>query len=587
MKKSSTRLVPKVKTKVKLQNKLRYVAVAGAFAVGVFSVAVLYNMLGTSTVSRANNRYNGVETLAEYKFRKQVSINPSMLPEKETLAKFPIMVTVSDPDLKSVSNGGKVLSEQGNDFRFTKGDGVTLLDYEIEQYDPAKGNLVAWVKIDSLYKNTAPMFLYFNNRYAANESSQNAWNKTYKGVWHLRGNLSTKTPWATQVAEAPRSKDEKDVYVAAEKNSSQFPCLNTPEDVDITGELTVSAWVKLDDKKEQTILSNQSGFNGGYRLSISKDRKIEFEVRNENSVPATIKGEETGLEIEKGKWYFISAVYSDSGDSMATYINGKYDRGLKTDISLAGSSDPLQIGREPNRKIYYFGGLLDEVHVANVVRSSNWFATEYANQATPQQFMTIGKTESIVQQISMSLLTFDAEVQGKTVELKWLTVNEVENDLFTVERSNDGVNFESIGTKPGAGNSDAVLSYQFRDSKPAIGTNYYRVKLTSSTGAEEYSMMTPVNVEEESELSVKINTASPNPFVKEFEVSYMVPKEGMAKVKIVNLKGEVIHEEEVACEKQKEQHFKFKDENQMKPGVYFFQVAQEDDKRQVKLIKRL
>jgi hypothetical protein len=187
----------------------------------------------------------------------------------------------------------------------------------------------------------------------------------------------------------------------------------------------------------------------------------------------------------------------------------------------------------------------------------------------------------------MSLLTFDAEVQGKTVELKWLTVNEVENDLFTVERSNDGVNFESIGTKPGAGNSDAVLSYQFRDSKPAIGTNYYRVKLTSSSGAEEFSMMTPVNVEEESELSVKINTASPNPFVKEFEVSYMVPKEGTAKVKIVNLKGEVIHEEDVACEKQKEQHFKFKDDNQMKPGVYFFQVAQENDKRQVKLIKRL
>jgi hypothetical protein len=94
-------------------------------------------------------------------------------------------------------------------------------------------------------------------------------------------------------------------------------------------------------------------------------------------------------------------------------------------------------------------------------------------------------------------------------------------------------------------------------------------------------------VEEESELSVKINTASPNPFVKEFEVSYMVPKEGTAKVKIVNLKGEVIHEEDVACEKQKEQHFKFKDDNQMKPGVYFFQVAQENDKRQVKLIKRL
>ncbi|HOY48464.1 MAG TPA: hypothetical protein PK281_03630, partial [Flavobacteriales bacterium] len=75
MKKRSTRLVPKVKTKVKLQHRLRYVAVAGAFALGVFSVALLYNTIGTSNQSIANNKFNGVETLAEYKFRKQLSID--------------------------------------------------------------------------------------------------------------------------------------------------------------------------------------------------------------------------------------------------------------------------------------------------------------------------------------------------------------------------------------------------------------------------------------------------------------------------------------------------------------------------------
>jgi hypothetical protein len=272
---------------------------------------------------------------------------------------------------------------------------------------------------------------------------------------------------------------------------------------------------------------------------------------------------------------------------MVTYIDGQRDRSLQTDISLAGSSDPLQIGREPNRKLYYFGGLLDEVHVANVVRSNEWISTEFKNQRNPTLFATAGATESIIQQIAMSLLTFDAEVQGNTVALKWITVNEIENESFTIERSIDGVNFESIGTKPGAGNSNEVLSYQFRDAKAQVGTNYYRVKLTNASGETEYSMITPVNIEDATAEAVKVESPQPNPFDKEFEVSYSVPQEGKAVLKLLNLRGEVLHTEEVACSKQTEQRFRFKAEPELKPGVYFFQVAQNESSDQVKLIKRL
>jgi len=587
MKKPYTRLSTKVKTKTKLQHKLRTVIAASVFAAGVCSVALVYHMIGDTEQSIANNKFNGIETLAEYKFRKKIEINSADLPQNETLQKFPVMVSISDADLKSVSHGGKVTSDAGNDFRFTKADGITLLNYEIEKYDPAAGTLQAWVQVDSLNKDTKQVFLYFNNKYAANESGQNAWNKTYKGVWHLRGLLSTKTPWSNQVSAVPPASDSKDVYVASEKNSSQVPCLNTAEDVDITGELSISAWVRIDDKKEQTIVSNQSGFNGGYRLSVSKDRRIEFSVSNENAVYASIAGEETGKQLEKGRWYYIAAVYSDKGDSMTTYVDGKRDRSIQTEISLAGSSDPLQIGREPNRKLYYFGGLLDEVHIANVIRSNEWISTEFKNQQNPVLFAKVGATESIIQQIAMSLLTFDAEVQGNTVELKWITVNEIENESFTIERSIDGVNFESIGTKPGAGNSNEVLNYQFRDAKAQAGTNYYRVKLTNASGELEYSMITPVNIEDASAEAVKIESPQPNPFDKEFEVSYSVPLEGKATLKLLNLRGEVLHTEEVECNKQSEQRFRFKAEPQLKPGVYFFQVAQNESSDQVKLIKRL
>ena len=585
MKKRSTRLIPSVKTKLKVQFKLRQVAVAGAFAFGIFSVALLYNTLGTSTDSIANNKFNGKETLAEYKFRKQISISPELLPSKGHLSDFPIMVSLQDNDLKSVTNGGKMISDKANDIRFTKSDGISLLDYEIERYNSATGELVAWVKMDSLSNKTAPFFLYFSNKFASEESTQSTWNKTYKGVWHLKGILSRKTPFSNQLTREPA--ESKEIYVAAEKNSSQFPCLNTPEDVDITGELTVSAWVLLTDKKESTILSNQSGFNGGYRLSIGKDRKVGFEVRNQKSEPAAITGEIGGTTLEKNKWYHVAAVYSDGGDSMTTYVNGQYDRGQKTKISLAGSSDPLQIGREPNRKIYYFGGALDEVHVSNIVRKQEWFAAEYVSQGSENQFLKIGTTEAIEQQISMSLLTFDAEVQGAGVELKWLTIMEIENDLFTIERSSDGTNFLAIGTKAGAGNSNDLLSYRFRDSTPFEGTNYYRIRLTSSNGAEEFSMVTPVNVEPAGEQAINIGPVQPNPFLKDFEVEYTVPKGGTAKIKLMSLKGDVLHEEDVTCEAEKSQLFRFSDDKGLKPGVYFLNVTQADESKMIKLIKRI
>ncbi|MBX7201979.1 MAG: DUF2341 domain-containing protein [Bacteroidia bacterium] len=590
MKKNSTRLAPKTKVKVSLRNRLRYVTIAGAFAFGIFSVTMVYNSLINTEESRANNRFNGMETLAEFKFRKQLVLNQELIPENTLLQDFPVMVALADPDLKSASNGGKVLSEKGFDIRFTKADGVSLLEYEIEKYNPATGELVAWVNMDTLSRGISRhVYMYFSNKFSADESSQNTWNKTYKGVWHLRGILSSKTPFSTQVAQkavTPVTQD-KDVYVAAEKNSSRYPCLNTPEDVDITGDLSVSAWVYITGSKEMTILSNQNGFNGGYRLSLNKNQKLELSVSNENAESAAIKGSSDGTTLEKNKWYHVAAVYSDRGDSMCTYVNGKRDRFLTTYVSMAGSSSPLQIGREPSKKIFYFGGQIEEVHVRNVVMNNHWIQTEYVNQNNPMEFIKPGMTENITQQISMSLLTLDAETQGQTVELKWLTVNENNNELFTIERSTDGLTYEVIGTKPGAGNSIEVLSYRFRDEKPVVGKNFYRVKLTDTQGNNEFSMITPASVEAMGEDKIQIASAQPNPFNKDFMVEYRVPKTGMAKVKLTSVKGDVLHEQEVACEKSKAQHFQYKDDAGIRAGVYFLTIAQETESKTIKLIKKL
>jgi len=73
------------------------------------------------------------------------------------------------------------------------------------------------------------------------------------------------------------------------------------------------------------------------------------------------------------------------------------------------------------------------------------------------------------------------------IELYWVTSNEINNDYFTIEKSNDGINFEIVEIILGAGNSDILLEYSFVDKNPINGISYYRLKQTDFDGKFEYS----------------------------------------------------------------------------------------------------
>ncbi|VVB85971.1 Halolysin [uncultured archaeon] len=69
--------------------------------------------------------------------------------------------------------GGNVRSDFG-DIRFTKSDGVTLLDYWIESYTPGV-SAVVWVKVDSIPASpgTANIYLYYGSPSATSASNGN------------------------------------------------------------------------------------------------------------------------------------------------------------------------------------------------------------------------------------------------------------------------------------------------------------------------------------------------------------------------------------------------------------------------------
>lgn len=127
--------------------------------------------------------------------------------------------------------------------------------------------------------------------------------------------------------------------------------------------------------------------------------------------------------------------------------------------------------------------------------------------------------------LPVELLFFNAQMKNRIVELTWQTASEHNNDYFSIERSQDGENFEVVTLVPGAGNSTDLLAYFSKDLNPYMGTSYYRLKQTDYDGAFEYSPIRVVQMSEDDVISifpnptntgiVTINSSSP---IQDFKV---------------------------------------------------------------------
>jgi len=95
--------------------------------------------------------------------------------------------------------------------------------------------------------------------------------------------------------------------------------------------------------------------------------------------------------------------------------------------------------------------------------------------------------DNTLERLPVELLSFTAITRLQEVVLNWETTSEENNSHFTIERSANGISFQSIGELEGKGNSSELISYSFIDEFPLTGRAYYRLKQVDFSGAFEYS----------------------------------------------------------------------------------------------------
>ncbi|MFK7809019.1 MAG: T9SS type A sorting domain-containing protein [Saprospiraceae bacterium] len=82
--------------------------------------------------------------------------------------------------------------------------------------------------------------------------------------------------------------------------------------------------------------------------------------------------------------------------------------------------------------------------------------------------------------------------------------------------------------------------FQFDDRKPVAGDNYYRLKMVDLDGSTKYSNILLINRVGEDNLVFNLY---PNPVADVFQYQFSVPEGGAANIRIVNLAGKLIYEE--------------------------------------------
>lgn len=106
----------------------------------------------------------------------------------------------------------------------------------------------------------------------------------------------------------------------------------------------------------------------------------------------------------------------------------------------------------------------------------------------------IASVDAVNSPLPIELVSFTAIPEGGKVRLNWVTESEVNNDYFTLERTTDVEQFESMAIVKGQGTSMKSKTYQHVDNNPFSGVSYYRLKQTDLDGTYSYSAIVKVNL---------------------------------------------------------------------------------------------
>lgn len=225
------------------------------------------------------------------------------------------------------------------------------------------------------------------------------------------------------------------------------------------------------------------------------------------------------------------------------------------------------------------GGTLDWVVLGTVNPTNNTVSISDADN-----FGDLYAMDNTTERLPIVLISFMAQPRVKSVELNWVTAVEENNQLFTIERSENGVDFSPILYREGAGTTSSSRSYKASDTSPIIGRSYYRLKQTDFNGQFEHSEVVSVVYEGEARFDFGL-TSNPSVVGQDivmWKTDAISGSEPALYIRDIN--GQVVYSYQIS--NSDPDQFNLIGSNKLSAGVYFLSVSYFGETRTTKLLIR-
>ena len=175
-------------------------------------------------------------------------------------------------------------------------------------------------------------------------------------------------------------------------------------------------------------------------------------------------------------------------DRFATSARGSITMGSGSSLTLeAGASVRSDCSTSPTCATDDSGGF---------IQIDGGIVYDPGNGIGPGEFFTETVTTTYTgdQTLPVELISFVAHAhESDQVIIEWETASELNNDYFTLQRSENGIHWEDLFEVEGAGTTSERQYYMAIDYNPIVGLSYYRLKQTDFDGAFECFEAVAVN----------------------------------------------------------------------------------------------
>ncbi len=154
--------------------------------------------------------------------------------------------------------------------------------------------------------------------------------------------------------------------------------------------------------------------------------------------------------------------------------------------------------------------------------------------------------------------------------LEWGTTNEINSGFFTIEKSKNGVQYETLAIVNAIKEKvTAQLSYTYTDHQPNIN-GYYRISQTDNDGAKNY--FSTIQVKTTATKNIKARA-----YVKQSYIYVQTSgnKEGIGSIELYDIEGKKVSTKKIVFSSEIEQ---YKIEKPRHAGIYILRILRNGEK---------